>query len=96
MRRRDTVTDFPRNGVPQGVGETKGDTARGSGELEIVWARPLAGQTQGSCSGAVRRPWVLWNGKGENRISGTFPGRFWSSRGPSVKHMIAAGLKLSG
>lgn len=95
MRRRDTVTDSPRNGVPQGAEEPKGDTARGSGEQEIVWARPLAGQTLGSCSGAVRRPWVLCNGKRENRISETFPGRFWSSRGPSVKHMIAVGLKLS-
>ena len=42
MRRRDTITDFPRNGVPQGAEEPKGDTARGSGEQEIVWARPLA------------------------------------------------------
>lgn len=74
--RRDTVTDFPRNGVPQGAEEPKGDTARGSGEQERVWASPLAGQTQGSCSGAVSRPWVLWNGKRENRISGAFPGRF--------------------
>ena len=74
--RRDTVTDFPRNGVPQSAEEPRGDIARGSEEQEIVWASPLAGQTQGSCSGVVSRPWVLWNGKRENRISGAFPGRF--------------------
>lgn len=74
--RRDTVKDFPRNGVPQSAGKPRGDIARGSEEQEIVWASPLAGQTQGSCSGAVSRPWVLWNGKRENRISRAFPGRF--------------------
>lgn len=42
---RDTVTDFPRNGVSQGAEEPRGDIARGSKEQEIVWASPLAGQT---------------------------------------------------